>query len=128
MQKPLYMHCARWAVRHDLPAAGLAAESTGMVRAGIITDIHHTSMADSETRKHSASLGKLQVFMDTMAAEKPAFIIELGDTADTLAEGTDPAKNLAQAEKLLTSFDGPTCHVLGNHEFDNLTREVFLWL
>lgn len=109
-----------------LPAASLAAEPISMVKAGIITDIHHTTKADSSTRKYSASLDKLQVFMDTMATEKPAFIIELGDMVDTLAEGTDPAKNLAEAEKIFTSFNGPAYHVLGNHEFDNLSREVFL--
>lgn len=122
----VYALCALGSAAMVLPAVSLAAEAARMVRAGIITDIHHTSKADSATRKYSASLDKLQVFMDTMAAEKPAFIIELGDMVDTLAEGTDPAQNLAQVEKIFTSFNGPTYHVLGNHEFDNLTREVFL--
>ena len=122
----VYALCALGSAAVMLPAASPAAEATSMVKAGIITDIHHTSKADSATRKYSASLDKLQVFMDTMAAEKPAFIIELGDMVDTLAEGTDPAQNLAEAEKIFTSFNGPAYHVLGNHEFDNLTRDVFL--
>ena len=122
----VYALCALGSAAVMLPAASPAAEATSMVKAGIITDIHHTSKADSATRKYSASLDKLQVFMDTMAAEKPAFIIESGDMVDTLAEGTDPAQNLAEAEKIFTSFNGPAYHVLGNHEFDNLTRDVFL--
>ncbi len=122
----VYALCALGSAAVMLPAASPAAEATSMVKAGIITDIHHTSKADSATRKYSASLDKLQVFMDTMAAEKPAFIIELGDMVDTLAEGTDPAQNLAEAEKIFTSFKGLAYHVLGNHEFDNLTRDVFL--
>jgi alkaline phosphatase len=60
-----------------------------------------------------------------MKQEKPAFVIELGDFVDTLAEGTDPAKNLGEIEKLFSSF-GSHYHVLGNHEFDNLTREFVL--
>ncbi len=102
----VYALCALGSAAVMLPAASPAAEATSMVKAGIITDIHHTSKADSATRKYSASLDKLQVFMDTMAAEKPAFIIELGDMVDTLAEGTDPAQNLAEAEKIFTSFNG----------------------
>lgn len=122
----VYSLCALASAALALPQLSQAAEAISMVKAGIITDIHHTSKADSATRKYSASLDKLQVFMDTMARERPIFVIELGDMVDTLAEGTDPAKNLAEAEKIFTSFNGPAYHVLGNHEFDNLTREVFL--
>ena len=108
-----------------LPHIGKAAEKNPPVRVGIITDVHHTTKADTDFRKYSASLEKLKVFIPTMQREKPAFIIELGDFVDTLAEGTDPAKNLAECESLLASF-GPHYHVLGNHEFDNLTREMVL--
>ncbi len=121
-----YALCALGSTALTLPAFSQAANPAPMVKAGIITDIHHTSKADSATRKYSASLDKLQVFVGTMARERPAFVIEMGDFVDTLAEGTDPAKNLAEAEELFTSFDGPHYHVLGNHEFDNLTREMFL--
>lgn len=97
-----------------------------LLRAGIITDMHKTSKADSPTRKYSASLGKMQEFIKNMSAEKPAFLIELGDFVDMLAADTDPAQNLHEIESVFTSFNGPTYHVLGNHEFDNLKRDFVL--
>jgi alkaline phosphatase len=108
-----------------LPRTGNAATSTPMVKAGIITDMHHTTKADTPIRKYSASQAKMETFVAAMKQEQPAFVIEMGDFVDTLAEGTDPAQNLEEIEKIFTSF-GPHYHVLGNHEFDNLTRDFFL--
>ncbi len=108
-----------------VPAAGKAAEKKLMVKAGIITDMHHTTKDDTPTRKYSASQSKMEVFITAMKQQKPAFVVEMGDFVDTLSPGTDPAENLGEIEKLFTSF-GPHYHVLGNHEFDNLTREFVL--
>lgn len=103
-----------------------AKEEKRILRAGIITDMHKTSKADSSTRIYSAATDKMKVFLEAMKKEKPAFVIELGDFVDTLAPGTDPAANLRDMETLFTSFSGPAYHVLGNHDFDNLRREEFL--
>ena len=103
------------------------AGNNGLIlKAGIITDMHKTSKADSSTRIYSTATDKMKVFIDAMKKEKPAFIIELGDFVDTLAPGTDSAANLRDIEALFTSFGGPAYHVLGNHDFDNLKREEFL--
>lgn len=103
-----------------------AGNDARILKAGIITDMHKTSKADSSTRIYSSATDKMKVFIEAMKKEKPAFIIELGDFVDTLAPGTDPAANLRDIETLFTSFDGPAYHVLGNHDFDNLKREAFL--
>ena len=105
--------------------AGIASART-VARFGVITDIHHTNKSDSSTRKYSASLAKTQYFIDTMNTEKVDFVIELGDFVDTLVDNKDPLTNLNEVEDVFTSFDGPTYHVLGNHEFDNVTRDVLL--
>ncbi|WP_161629890.1 metallophosphoesterase [Desulfogranum japonicum] len=102
------------------------AQNTPLVRFGIITDMHHTNKPDTATRKYSASLDKGHIFIKTMEADKAKFIVELGDFVDTLAEQKDPQQNLQELEKQFTSFSGPAYHVLGNHEFDNVTRELFL--
>ena len=107
-------------------SAAEAKDEKRLLKAGIITDMHRTTKADSTTRVYSASMNKMKVFIDAMKKEKPAFIIELGDFVDTLAPGTDPAANLREIESLFTSFGGPAYHVLGNHDFDNLKREAFL--
>lgn len=107
------------------PGTSRALEEKIMVKAGIITDMHHTSKADTATRKYSASLSKMKAFIASMKQESPDFVLEMGDFVDTLAQGTDPAKNLEEIETVFTSI-GPAFHVLGNHEFDNLTREFVL--
>ena len=117
--------CAAAGILTDAASAE-AKEEKRILRAGIITDMHRTTKADSTTRIYSASMDKMKVFIQAMKKEKPAFIIELGDFVDTLAPGTDPAANLREIENLYTSFDGPAYHVLGNHDFDNLKREAFL--
>ncbi|PIE73697.1 MAG: hypothetical protein CSA20_01865 [Deltaproteobacteria bacterium] len=96
-----------------------------MVKAGIITDMHHAARSDTPTRKYSAALAKMDAFITAMKREKPAFIIELGDIVDKVAAAEDPKKNLREIEELFTSI-GPAYHVLGNHEFDNLSREYVL--
>ncbi len=108
-----------------LPKSGKASTKQPMIKAGIITDIHHTSKDDTPTRKYSASQAKMKAFSAAMKHEQPTFVIEMGDFVDTLAEGTVPEENLEEIEKVFTSI-GAHFHVLGNHEFDNLTREVVL--
>lgn len=108
-----------------LPKQGKSTETKPLVSAGIITDMHHTTKEDTATRKYSAAQSKMKHFIDSMQQKKPAFVVELGDFVDTLAAGTDPAGNLEQLESLFTSYPGHY-HVLGNHEFDNLTRDFVL--
>ena len=113
-------------VLHTASAALAGDDTIPLLRAGIITDMHHTTKADSDTRKYSAALKKMRFFADAMKTAKPAFVIELGDFVDTLSRGTDPVKNLREIESLFVSISCPNYHVLGNHDFDNLRREVFL--
>jgi alkaline phosphatase len=61
-----------------------------------------------------------------MNRAKADFVIELGDFVDTLVDDKDPIQNLEEIESIFTSFNGPQYHVLGNHEFDNVTREDLL--
>ena len=95
---------------------------------GIITDVHHTNKADTTQRVYSAGMGKMSQFVRDMEREDADFIIELGDLVDTLNKdgSKDPVVNLKEIEDVFKSYPGPSYHVLGNHEFDNLTREQFL--
>ncbi len=108
------------------PVVARAASAETIMRAGIITDMHKTPKADTETRKYSGSMAKMGAFMKAMETEKPNFIVELGDYVDMLTPETDPLKNLKEIDALFTSFNGPAFHVLGNHDFDNIKRDVFL--
>lgn len=118
--------CAAVGVMGQASSARAGTSGELVLRAGIITDLHKTTKADSDTRKYSASMDKMKAFLNCMKDVNPAFLIELGDFVDTLAPGTDPAANLQEIETLFTSFAGPAYHVLGNHDFDNLKRDQFL--
>ena len=95
---------------------------------GIITDIHHTNKEDSTSRIYSAGIEKTSRFIREMVKNDAEFIIELGDIVDTLNKDKqkDPVLNLTEIEGIFKSYPGPSYHVLGNHEFDNLTRDEFL--
>ncbi len=97
-----------------------------VARFGVITDIHHTNKPDSASRKYSAALPKTEHFVATMNRMRADFVVELGDLVDLLSGGKDPVQNLMEVENLFTSFNGPTYHVLGNHEFDNVKRADLL--
>lgn len=118
--------CATVGVMGKASAVKAGTNGDLMLRAGIITDMHQASQADSGTRRYSAAMDKMKAFMDGMKDVKPDFVIELGDFVDTLAPGMDPVANVKEIETLFTSFAGPAYHVLGNHDFDNLRRDQFL--
>lgn len=113
-------------VLHTASAALAGDDTIPLLRAGIITDMHHTTKADSDTRKYSAALKKMRFFADAMKTAKPAFVIELGDFVDTLSRGTDPVKNSGKSNHC--SFRFPVLIIMCWEitDFDNLRREVFL--
>lgn len=86
-----------------LVSYALYAGKNDMIRIGLCTDVHLPTMHDSEYR--------ITTFIKTMKAEKPDFIIELGDF------GT-PDKKYAHLFDIWNSFPGDKYHVIGNHEMD----------
>ncbi|MGV8096620.1 MAG: metallophosphoesterase family protein [Mangrovibacterium sp.] len=74
-----------------------------VVRIGLCSDVHIPTMHDANFR--------LSTFMDQMKAEKPDFIIELGDFAQA-------SEKFDAYYKLWDSFPGDKYHVIGNHEMD----------
>ncbi len=97
-------------------------------RFGVITDIHHSDKEGDPTRIYLASTAKLAKFVRAMIEADADFIIELGDLVDALeADGEKGALvNLREVESIFKNYPGPSYHVLGNHEFENLTRREFL--
>ncbi len=86
-----------------LVTAGLQACKNDTVSFGVCSDVHLTLMHDAEER--------LKTFVDAMNAEKPDFIIELGDFVT-------PDTNYSHYLNIWDSFTGDRYHVIGNHETD----------
>lgn len=85
----------------------------GVVRAGLISDLHHLSFKKDE-------IARLTAFMDAVEKEKPDFLLECGDF--TYPDGV-PAI-LEQWNR----FAGPKYHVLGNHDMDKCDKATYLKL
>jgi len=83
---------------------GASCSQHKVVRFGICTDIHKDIMHDSDQR--------LQAFVTEMNEEDVDFIVQLGDFAQ-------PQDYNVSFVNIWNSFEGPSYHVLGNHDMDN---------
>jgi hypothetical protein len=97
-------------------------------RFGIVTDCHYADADAQGTRFYRESLDKLSECVTLMNTERVDFLIELGDFKD---QDKTPAEKktllyLQAAEKVLKRFNGPTYHVLGNHDMDSISKIQFL--
>ncbi|MHC4678993.1 MAG: metallophosphoesterase [Planctomycetota bacterium] len=98
------------------------------VRFGIVTDCHYADADPAGTRFYRQSLDKLTECVALMNAEKVDFLIELGDFKD---QDKVPAEQktcsyLEAVEQVFQDFEGPTYHVLGNHDMDSISKKQFL--
>lgn len=70
---------------------------------GIIADLHHGLAPDAMQR--------LEIFMKTVDAQQPDLLLQLGDFNFGRADSKE-------CMDLWKHFDGPSYHVLGNHDMD----------
>jgi predicted phosphodiesterase len=101
---------------------------TGTVRFGIVTDCHYADADTVGTRYYRDSLDKLAECVEVMNDQKVDFIVELGDFKD---QNSPPDKRrtlsyLRAIENMFCKFNGPTYHVLGNHDTDSISKAQFL--
>lgn len=97
-------------------------------RFGIVTDSHYANADTIGSRYYKHSLDKLTECVELMNAQKVDFLLELGDFKD---QNNPPVEQrtityLRAVEKVFQKFNGPTYHVLGNHDMDSISKEQFL--
>lgn len=99
-----------------------------LIRFGMIADIHYADREPARNRYYRESLDKLNEFIEVMNKEKVAFIVELGDfkDQDEVPNQANTLKYLDAVEAVYQKFNGPTYHVLGNHDMDGITKTQFL--
>jgi len=100
----------------------------GTTRFGIVTDSHYADTDTIGSRYYRHSLDKLSECVKLMNAQKVDFLLELGDFKD---QNNPPVEQrtityLRAVEKVFQKFNGPTYHVLGNHDVDSISKEQFL--
>jgi len=106
----------------------LSIRSQGSIRFGIVTDCHYADAHAVGTRFYRESLDKLAECAGRMNAERVDFLIELGDLKDQDKRPVESRtlRYLQDVEAVLRTFQGPTYHVLGNHDIDSLSKQQFL--
>jgi hypothetical protein len=116
----LSLGCGRLAVRGAAPRAPF--------RFGLVTDSHYADADASGTRFYRESIAKMREAVERLRAERVGFLASLGDTKDMAADETDDRTlaHLTAIEAEIQRFGGPTYHVLGNHDMDNLSKSQFL--
>jgi len=100
----------------------------GTARFGIVTDSHYADADTVGSRYYRHSLDKLTECVELMNAQKVDFLVELGDfkDQDNPAVEQKTITYLRTVEKVFQNFNGPTYHVLGNHDMDSISKEQFL--
>jgi hypothetical protein len=106
-----------------VPAAGREVR-----RFGLITDPHYADADPKGTRYYRESLGKVREAVDRLRGENLSFLAVLGDINDMAAGEPDrrTLSHLLAIEREIQRFGGPTYHVLGNHDMDNLSKTQVL--
>jgi predicted phosphodiesterase len=107
--------------------AQAAFPNTG-IRFGIVSDSHYADADPQFNRYFRESIDKMNECVELMNEQKVDFLIELGDFKD---QNTPPAEQktisyLQAIERSFQKFNGPTYHVLGNHDMDSISKEQYL--
>lgn len=98
------------------------------IRFGLLSDVHYADREPAGERFYRQSLAKVQEAIDWMNQEKLDFAIELGDfkDQDAVPNEANTLKYLTDIESVFQKFNGPTYHVLGNHDMDGISKQQFL--
>lgn len=100
------------------------------IRIGMISDLHYADRPrpGNSNRYYRDSLEKLKECVREMNREQVDFLIQVGDFKDQ-EEPPVESRTLTFLETMVgefNRFDGPTYHVLGNHDHDSISKEQFL--
>ncbi len=101
---------------------------SGSARFGIVTDTHYADTDTVGSRFYRHSLDKLTEYVELMNKQRVDFLVELGDFKDQDYPAVEQKtlSYLVAAEKIFQQFNGPTYHVLGNHDEDSISKTQFL--
>ena len=103
-----------------------AEDQARKVRVGLVTDLHHADKPTKGTRHYRDTLTKLAEAAKQFTADKPDFVVELGDFIDAADSVETEQSYLQQVRTVFSTIPVPKHYVLGNHCVDTLTKEEFL--
>jgi alkaline phosphatase len=100
----------------------------GIARFGIFTDTHYADTDTVGSRFYRDSLDKLTECVELLNAHRVDFLIGIGDFKDQDYPAVEQKtlSYLRAVEKIFQQFNGPTYHVVGNHDVDSISKTQFL--
>ena len=101
-------------------------KSKRLLRAGLITDLHHADKDPRGSRHYRESLRKLTEAGSHFEKDPTDFVVELGDLIDAADSVETELGYLKTVHKEFAALPGEKHCVLGNHCVDTLTKEEFL--
>jgi predicted phosphodiesterase len=105
---------------------GAQGSGADLLRVGLITDLHYADKPPAGTRYYRETLEKLDEAARQFAADKPAFVVELGDLIDAADSVETEQRWLNRIDGEFSAIAQDRHYVLGNHCVDMLTKEEFL--
>lgn len=94
-------------------------------RVGLLTDLHYADKPAWGKRFYRETPGKLQEAVRRFNAERPAFVVELGDFIDKADTVEQELVWLGKVERVFAGAKAPRHYVLGNHCVTTLTKAEF---
>lgn len=93
---------------------------------GVITDLHYADKPPAGSRHYRETPDKLAEATEKFAAQKPSFVVELGDFIDAAASVETELGYLKRINSDFAAISTNRHYVLGNHCVDMLTKDEFL--
>lgn len=94
-------------------------------RIGLLTDLHYADKPALRTRFYRETPAKLLEAVRRFHAERPAFVVELGDFIDKAETVEQEIVWLKKVERVFAGVKTPRHYVLGNHCVTTLTKAEF---
>jgi 3',5'-cyclic AMP phosphodiesterase CpdA len=112
-------------------ASSLLEAASGMsplLRAGLVTDVHHADVAARGTRHYRDSVSKLKLAVEEWKRQRVDFVIETGDFVDAPEKTSERIEiaYLREVDQVFRSAGAPTHYVLGNHCVNAMSKSQFL--
>jgi len=104
----------------------IAQEPSPAPQFGLLTDLHYADKPPAGTRYYRETLPKLQEAVETLSAERPTFVVELGDLIDAADDVETERSYLKTINQTFQALAEERHYVLGNHCVDTLTKAEFL--
>ena len=89
---------------------------------GVFTDCHYARRTVTAERFYPQAPDKLSQCMEQLHRAGASFLINLGDTVDTVQDPAAARQRFREAADLWRSFPGPVYLLLGNHDVLELSK------